>query len=181
MLPRPSESASLDQPRNAAVETTDSSHEPLFDLSGIDLATRIHGRDRVEQFIPHRGAMSLVDHIIWEHPSRLQGVACKVVGDSEFWVPGHFPQQPLFPGVMMIETAAQFAAYLFKSRVSPGPSLVVFLRIDDVSFRHMVRPGDSLYILCNEIKVGKRRFTSASQGIVSGKIAFQGTLTGMIR
>ncbi|MCC6427746.1 MAG: beta-hydroxyacyl-ACP dehydratase [Phycisphaerales bacterium] len=178
MLPRASEPLA---PIGDAGGAADTSHKPLFDISGIDLDAVVASRQRVEQFIPHRGTMSLVDHVIWEHATRLQGIACKTIRPDEFWVPGHFPDRPMFPGVLMIETAAQFAAYLFKSRVSPGPSLVVFLRIEDVSFRNMVQPGDKFLILCDEIKIGRRRFTSAAQGLVGDKIAFDGKLTGMIR
>lgn len=181
MLPRASEQASLNEEKSAPVENAEASHKPLFDLSAIDLNARIFPRERLEQYIPHRGAMSLVDSVVWEHATRLQGVAVKHIRGDDFWVPGHFPSQPMFPGVLMIETAAQFAAYLFKSRVSPGPSLVVFLRIESASFRNMVKPGDDLFILCDEIKIGRRRFTTSAQGIVGDKIAFEGVLTGMTR
>ncbi len=181
MLPRASERDSLAPAPDAAGTDGDASHKLLFDLSGIDLNAVVAKRERLEQFIPHRGLMSLVDHIVWEHATRLQGIACKTIQPDDFWVPGHFPQQPMFPGVLMIETAAQFAAYLFKSRISPGPSLVVFLRIEEVSFRNMVQPGDRLYILCDEVKLGRRRFTTAAQGIVGDRIAFEGKLTGMTR
>lgn len=179
MLPRVSDSQA--SAGNEAPAEADSKYRPIFDISGIDLNAVATTRDRVEQFIPHRGVMSLLDHVIWEHPTRLQGVAVKTIRPDEFWVPGHFPGHPMFPGVMMIETAAQFAAYLFKSRVSPGPSLVVFLRIEDVAFRNMVQPGDKFLILCDEIKIGRRRFTTSAQGLVGDKIAFDGKLSGMIR
>lgn len=171
MLPRASDSA----------PAADAGQKLLFDISGFDLSKTLHGRDRIEEFIPHRGTMSFVDRVIWEHESRLQGIACKHVRHDEFWVPGHFPSQAMYPGVLMLETAAQFAAYLYKMRVSPGPSLVVFLRIDDVSFRNMVKPGDDLYILINEIKYGRRNFTTSAQGLVNGQIAFNGVLSGMTR
>lgn len=176
MLPSPSEPAS----GSTAAAPADT-QKLLFDISGIDLSKTLHGRERVEQFIPHRGTMSFVDRVVWEHESRLQGVACKHVRHDEFWVPGHFPEQAMYPGVLMLETAAQFAAYLYKMRVSPGPSLVVFLRIDDVSFRNMVKPGDDLFILINEIKYGRRNFTTSAQGVVNGQVAFNGVMTGMTR
>lgn len=186
MLPRASEDpqsrgTSAVENKGDTGEQGDSSYRPLFDLGAIDLNARISDRTRLEQYIPHRGIMSLVDYIVWEHPSRLQGVAIKHIRPDEFWVPGHFPSQAVFPGVLMLETAAQFAAYLFKSRISPGPSLVVFLRIEDVSFRNMVKPGDDLYFLCDEIKVGRRRFTTKTQGLVGDRIAFEGVLTGMTK
>jgi 3-hydroxymyristoyl/3-hydroxydecanoyl-(acyl carrier protein) dehydratase len=151
---------------------------PLFDLSGIDLTSRSRGRDDIARLIPHRGEMALLDWVVWTSQDHRQGVALKHVGKNEFWVPGHFPSKAMFPGVLMIEAGAQLACYLYNSRI-PGHPIVAFLRIEDAAFRSMVQPGDDLYLLCSEVKFGRRRFISDIQGMVGDRIAFDARISGM--
>jgi 3-hydroxyacyl-[acyl-carrier-protein] dehydratase len=153
---------------------------PLVDLGGIDLTQRIAGREEIAKLNPHRGDMAMLDWIVWSSPDNRQGVALKRVGNQEFWVPGHFPARPMFPGVLMIEAGAQLACYLYNSRI-PGHPIVAFTRIEDASFRSMVQPGDDLYLLCAEVKFGRRRFVSDIQGVVgaAGRIAFDARISGM--
>ena len=54
-----------------------------------------------------------------------------------------------------------------------------FIRCDDVVFRGQVVPGDTLYLLAKEISCRRRRFTSKAQGLVDGRLVFEGTITGM--
>ena len=151
----------------------------VMDLSGIDMSARFKNRAGIEEWIPHRGHMSLLDWIVWEHPTRSQGVGLKHIRDDEFWVEGHFPGKPMFPGVLMIETGAQLACYLYISRKNMH-SLVAFLRIESAAFRASVKPGDDLYVLCNDVKVGRRGFVCDIQGLVEGKVTFDARISGMM-
>lgn len=150
----------------------------LFDLSAIDLKGEMVSREMLETVIPHRGHMGLLDKIIWHTPDYCQGVAVHRARPDEFWCAGHFPPRPIMPGVLMIETGAQLAAFLYNVR-KKTTNIAVFLRIDECSFRAMVEPGQDLYVLCQEIKASRRRFISNIQGMVDGKVAFEAQITGM--
>jgi 3-hydroxyacyl-[acyl-carrier-protein] dehydratase len=151
----------------------------LFDISAVDRTKVQVTREGIEQWNPHRGVMSLLDGIVYLSDDRTRGVALKHVRQDEFWVPGHFPGKPMFPGVMMIETAAQLACYMFITRKA-APTLVAFLRIENAAFRSPVVPGDDLLVLSQEVKAQKRRFITDVQGIVGDRIAFDARLSGMM-
>jgi 3-hydroxyacyl-[acyl-carrier-protein] dehydratase len=150
----------------------------LFDLARIDLSGRLVSRLDLERFNPHRGGMAMLDWIVWTESDFTRGIALKVVRDDEFWVDGHFPGKPMFPGVLMIESGAQLASYLYNSRFIK-PHMPVFTRIQEASFRSVVVPGDELFLLCQDVKFAAKRFISDIQGLVNGKIAFEARITGM--
>ena len=151
----------------------------LFDISGIDRTKLQVTREGVEKWNPHRGVMNMLDGLVYLNEDRTQGMGVKHVRHDEFWVPGHFPQKPMFPGVLMIETAAQLACYMFIVRKA-GPTLVAFLRIESAAFRSPVLPGDDFYVLGQEVKAQKRRFISDVQGIVGDRVAFDARISGMM-
>lgn len=150
----------------------------LFDLARVDLTRRAIGREEIGRINPHRFEMALLDYVVWHEADFTRGVGLKVVREDEFWVKGHFPGRPMYPGVLMIETAAQLASFLYNSRFTE-PKLPVFARIEDVSFRAAVQPGDELYVLCQDVKFAAKRFVSDVQGVVAGKTAFQARITGI--
>jgi 3-hydroxyacyl-[acyl-carrier-protein] dehydratase len=150
----------------------------LFSLDGIDLSKRLLDRQQLEKWNPHRGQMALLDHVVWYSDDFKRGVAIKHVRDDEFWVPGHFPGRPMLPGVLMIESGAQLATFLYNVRF-PEPRIAAFVRLDEATFRTPVVPGDDLYLVCQEVKFTPRRFSSDIQGLVDGKVAFDARITGM--
>lgn len=150
----------------------------VIDMSRLDLTRRMYAREDIEKIIPHRGQMLLIDSIVWESDDHKKGVAVKRVRDDEFWVAGHFPDRPMMPAVFMIEAGAQLACFLYNIRM-PQPKIVAFVHLNNASFRAMVQPGDDLYLLCSEVKFGRRRFVSDIQGVVNGKLAFEAQISGM--
>ncbi len=150
----------------------------LFDLSSIDLAGRQLSKLDLERHNPHRGNMALMDWIVWQSEDYTRGIALKHTRHDEFWVQGHFPAKPMFPGVLMIESAAQLAVYLYNVRL-PEPRIAAFTRIENASFRSSVVPGDDLYLLCQEVKWTKRGFTCDVQGLVLDRIAFEARVQGL--
>lgn len=152
--------------------------KPLFDISGVDLSRLILSRRQLERYNAHRDQMAMLDGIVWQSEDYTLGVAIKHVRDDEFWVKGHFPGRPMFPGVLMIECGAQLACYLYNVRMTE-PLLAAFLRIDSASFRASVCPGEDLLLLCKEVKFSRRRFVSDIQGLVGDRVTFQARITGM--
>lgn len=172
-----SESAST---REGVTLTLDpvSASKLIFPLEGIDLGQRLASRKDIERWNPHRNVMAQLDAVVWVSPDFKRGIALRHIRDDEFWVSGHFPGKPMFPGIFMIEAAAQLACYIFLTRRA-RPGVAAFLRIENAVFRNMVVPGDDLYVLCKEVKHHRRRFISDVQGIAGGKIAFEATLSGI--
>ena len=105
-------------------------------------------------------------------------VAVKDVRPDEFWCDHHIKGRPLYPGVLMIESTAQAASWLFRKQW-PALGFLGFLRCDDTCFRGQVVPGDIFVILVEEIDASPRRFISKSQGFVRGKLVFESKITGM--
>lgn len=152
----------------------------LFDLSAHDLDTVLHDAAYIESFNPHRGDMRLLDAIVWEQidEDNSKAIGYKDVRDDEFWVPGHIPGRPIYPGVLMVESAAQFASYV-TMRKFEKVKFIGFAGVDNVKFRGQVVPGDRLYILIDGINMKRRRAICRAQGVVNGNLVFEATITGM--
>jgi len=150
----------------------------LLDLDAIDLSRRLLDREALQAWIPHRGVMHLLDSVVWVNEEMTNGIGHRTIRDDEFWVDGHFPTKATFPGVLMVETGAQLALYLFNIRAG-SLQMPAFLRIEECVFRQPVKPGDEFFVLCRGVKKGRRRFVSDIQGVVDSTIVFQARITGM--
>jgi len=150
----------------------------LLDIESFDLSQTVQDVAAIEAVNPHRPPMRLLDGVLWESDDLTYGVAYHDVRDDEFWVEGHIPGRPLFPGVLMIEAAAQLASFMVLRRL-PDCDFLGFAGVDNVKFRGQVVPGDRLYILMVETEFRRRRFVSNTQGVVDGTIVFEAEITGM--
>ena len=150
----------------------------LFDISQVDLDNVVRGVDFIESINPHRGSMRLLDGIICEDIASGELLAFKDVKEDEFWVPGHIPGRPLFPGVLMIEAAAQLASYMCLQKLT-DQEFMGFAGVDKVKFRGQVTPGDRLHIMIKETEFRRRRCVCDAQGFVNGNLVFEAKITGM--
>ena len=154
----------------------------LFDLSAHDLDKVLYDSGHIESYNPHRGAMRLLDAIVWEDINDVtHAIGFKDVRDDEFWVPGHIPGRPIFPGVLMIEAAAQFASYITMRKFEGEHKFefIGFAGVDNVKFRGQVVPGDRLILMLDGFSMKPRRSICNAQGVVNGNLVFEATITGM--
>ena len=150
----------------------------LFDISDIDFDNVVMDAEKIEAVNPHRFEMRQIDAIIHYAPENDEIIALKEVKNDEFWVRGHIPGRPIYPGVLMVEAAAQMASIAAICETGEN-RFVGFGGIQDVKFRQQVGPGDKLYILGKFLKKSPRKFTLAAQGIVDGKMVFEAQVIGM--
>lgn len=150
----------------------------FFDIKQFDVDHPIAGPAEIEAINPQRGDMRHLDGIVWMSPQFNAAIGYKDVRHDEFWVAGHIPGRPLLPGVIMIESAAQLAAFIMKSRF-PGPGFIGFVGCDEVKFRSQVKPGDRLYLMGKEVQLKPRRFICAVQGVVNDALVFEAQIIGM--
>ncbi len=153
--------------------------EPILDISTIDLHTIAVSSQEVSKMNPQAGDMRQLDYIAWMSEDKQTAVGIKEVNADEFWVEGHIPGRPLYPGVLMIEAAAQISSILYHSNAE-GDHFMGFTRCDDCSFRGQVLPNDTLAIVSVIRKFQRRRFVCDTQGYVDGTFVFEAKITGMM-
>ena len=151
----------------------------LVNLDKIDLDKVIYDTEAVEQVNPHRFEMRQIDGVVHLDVEAGEIVAYKDVKEDEFWVRGHIPGRPLYPGVLMIESAAQMSSFAAMMLDKDETRFIGFGGIKDVKFRMQVTPGDRLYLSGKFLEIRKRRFTMAVQGFVKGQMVFEATIIGM--
>jgi len=105
------------------------------------------GVERIMEMIPHRFPFLMIDRVIDLVPDRA-AVGIKNVTINEYFFQGHFPGDPVMPGVLVIEAMAQTAAVLVVHTLGSDSEgkLVYFMSIDNAKFRRPVRPGDQLHV-----------------------------------
>jgi 3-hydroxyacyl-[acyl-carrier-protein] dehydratase len=137
---------------------------------------------RIMQMIPHRYPLLLVDRVLDLRLGQ-SAIGIKNVTINEPFFQGHFPVDPVMPGVLIVESMAQTAAVLVVATlgVEAEGKLVYFLSMDNVRFRRPVTPGDRIEIHVNKLQARQSVWKFEGKAIVDGKIAAEATFAAMIR
>lgn len=132
------------------------------------------------KLLPHRYPFLLVDRVI-DIDADNSAIGIKNVTVNEPHFQGHFPEQPVMPGVLIIEAMAQTAgAICLKSSGADKPSLVYFMTIDNAKFRRPVVPGDRLEIHVRKLKKRGNIWRFACEALVDGAKAAEAEISAMM-
>lgn len=133
----------------------------------------------IQKFLPHRYPFLLVDRIIEIEPGT-KAIGIKNVTFNEGFFQGHFPGQPIMPGVLIIEAMAQVAGLLaFCSGINVGKT-VYFMSIEKAKFRKPVVPGDQLRLEINVLHQRGNVWKFSGNAIVEEKVAAEAEFTAMV-
>ncbi|SLN54108.1 3-hydroxyacyl-ACP dehydratase FabZ [Oceanibacterium hippocampi] len=136
---------------------------------------------RVMEMIPHRYPMLLIDRVIEMIPD-VSAVGIKNVTINEPQFQGHFPSNPVMPGVMIIESMAQTAAVLVVHTLGPESEgkLVYFMSVDKARFRRPVVPGDVMHVHVDKVQSRGNVWRFHAEVTVDGQRAAEADFSAMI-
>jgi 3-hydroxyacyl-[acyl-carrier-protein] dehydratase len=126
--------------------------------------------EAIKAAIPHRDPFLLLDEIVEQSESRI--VCRKRFTGDEFWYRGHYPQFPITPGVLLCEAAMQAGAVLLSKHAADEPDAVpVATRANNVQFKQMVLPGDTIEIEVELVERLANAFFMKARVTTGGKVA----------
>jgi 3-hydroxyacyl-[acyl-carrier-protein] dehydratase len=159
---------------DANADTNNAEAKPSATVGTYDIA-------RIMQAIPHRFPFLLVDRVVEMVPN-VSAVGLKNVSINENFFQGHFPQFPVFPGVLIIESMAQTAAVLVVETLGPSAQgkLVYFMTVDNAKFRKPVVPGDQMRVHVTKEKQRGNIWKFSAEAKVDGKVVAEATFAAMI-
>ncbi|MGC8873392.1 MAG: 3-hydroxyacyl-ACP dehydratase FabZ [Chloroflexia bacterium] len=128
--------------------------------------------EAIQRILPHRYPFLLLDRVLELTPERAVGV--KNVSVNEPFFAGHFPGQPIMPGVLILEALAQLGAVAVLSRPENQGKLALFAGLDRVRFRRTVRPGDQLELEMVLERMHGRIGKGHGTARVEGEVAAEG-------
>jgi len=126
--------------------------------------------NEIEKLLPHRDPFLFVDEIVEATNEKI--VTKRLFAESEYFFKGHFPEYPVVPGVILVETMAQSGgAGLRKLGVLGDDALFFFATVDKVKFRRQVRPGDEVRCEIENLRVSPKMIKQRGLAYVGDELA----------
>jgi UDP-3-O-[3-hydroxymyristoyl] N-acetylglucosamine deacetylase/3-hydroxyacyl-[acyl-carrier-protein] dehydratase len=133
----------------------------------------------IQRILPHRYPMLLVDRVV-EIDGERRAVGIKNVTINEPFFQGHYPRQPIMPGVLIIEALAQLGGILLSQKLEHTGKVAVLLSLDKVKFRRPVVPGDQLVMEAQAVRVKARTGEARCRATVGGELAAEALIRFML-
>lgn len=130
--------------------------------------------NRIFVLLPHRYPFLLVDKV---YIGEDRAVGIKNITVNEEFFKGHFPENPIMPGVLQIESMAQVAGVALMNRMENKDLIPLFVGIDEVKFRRIVKPGDTLFIYVNLLRFGGRFAKARGQIFVGDELVAEAIIS----
>ena len=132
-------------------------------------------RDQVMRLLPHRPPFLLVDEVL-EGEEGVRCVAVRTLRYDDFWFAGHFPGNPVMPGVLIVEALAQTATIAVAAAGDIAGKIGLFAGIDKVRFKRVVKPGDTMVLEAEIVAVHGPVGRAKVKATVDGQLACRGEL-----
>jgi 3-hydroxyacyl-[acyl-carrier-protein] dehydratase len=132
----------------------------------------------VLRIAPHRYPFLMIDRVLSQSPGKAVGI--KNITYNEPCFTGHFPQRPIFPGVLILEALAQLGGLLVLGRAENMGKLALFTAADEVKFRRQVVPGDQLRLEAELLKEKRGLCIVKGVATVDGELAGEAIVKFMV-
>lgn len=151
----------------------------ILDLASVDTSRLLYTREQIYAVLPQRFEFSQLDGIYYLDKSDGAIAGFRDVRADEWWCRGHMPGAPIFPGVLMMESAAQIAAFAQHFVLPMEGTIMGFGGVDGAKFRGSVIPPARIDFVGKMVEARSRRFICDIQAYCKGIMVFEGRITGM--
>jgi 3-hydroxyacyl-[acyl-carrier-protein] dehydratase len=153
---------------------------PVLESLDFDFDHPLANVEQLRGINPHRYEFEMLSGIVHIDPPQKIVIGFKDMKETDFWVRGHMPGFPLFPGVLMCEAAAQMCGYYYVSqKIGDAGVLLGLAGIDEARFIRTVRPGERLVMVGTGMKIHRRLTRFRVIGQVGTEKAFEAVITGV--